>query len=80
MKKTWNWLRNLDAGTVIITLCILLGVSLFIIGFTAERKNCYTRYADYNPEYVGIYTGCMITTDSGKRISIQNFMITEGDK
>lgn len=80
MKKIWNWLRNLDSAVVFMTICLLLGIGLFILGFAAEKKNCYTRYAEYNPEYVGMFTGCMITTDSGKRISIENFIIAEGDK
>lgn len=46
---------------------LLVGIILItgtIFGINALNKaRCYSRYAKYAPEYVGIVTGCMITVD-----------------
>lgn len=46
----------------IVTLVAIVG-GLIYIGERVERKRCYSRYADFQPEYVGSMTGCMITVD-----------------
>lgn len=44
----------------------LIGLALFACVYSIyriERHTCYTRYKNYQPEYVGAITGCMITVD-----------------
>lgn len=51
-----KWVIFLACCTgIIIGLCYFAG--------RIERKKCYARYADFQPEYVGHVTGCMITVD-----------------
>lgn len=44
----------------------LIGLALFGCIYSIyriERHACYTRYKNYQPEFVGVITGCMITID-----------------
>ena len=47
----------------------VIGVLVFIVvgmcglAYFTESKACYNKYAAYQPEYVGLITGCMITVD-----------------
>ncbi len=64
-----------------ITFLSVIGVLAFIIvgvltmGYLIENKACYNKYAAYQPEYVGLMTGCMITVDE-QRVPAESLRIT----
>lgn len=45
------------------------------LGYHFDKKTCYTKYADYQPEYVGWATGCMITVDE-QRVPADSLRMT----
>lgn len=55
----WWYGTEIVALTIVIMVC---AVVLFVGNFTAKQK-CHKAYAQFNPEYVGFVTGCMITVD-----------------
>lgn len=42
---------------------IALAVGVARLDYHFDKKRCYTRYADFQPEYVGWVSGCMVTVD-----------------
>ena len=55
----WWYGAEIVALTIVSMVCAVL---LFVGNFAAKQK-CYKAYAQFNPEYVGFITGCMITVD-----------------
>lgn len=45
------------------------------LGYHFDKKTCYTRYAQFQPEYVGWATGCMITVDE-QRVPASSLRMT----
>ena len=66
-----------DFVTVATVFLIVAAVVAVIVGgaFLFERKACYSKYAAYQPEYVGLTTGCMITVDE-QRVPIETLRMT----
>lgn len=66
-----------DFVTAATVFLILAAVVAIIIGggFLVERKACYNKYAAYQPEYVGLTTGCMITVDE-QRVPAESLRMT----
>lgn len=56
-----------------VVLALILGG--IYIGYHFDEKTCYTKYADFQPEYVGWATGCMITVDE-QRIPAESLRMT----
>lgn len=44
----------------LVGIIVAFTVGLFFLINTMERKGCLTRYADFQPEYHGIVTGCLV--------------------
>lgn len=70
----------MDWDDVLFYLSIvgILALTIFVIVFGAyviDKKACYGKYAAYQPEYVGLTTGCMITVDD-QRIPAESLRIT----
>ena len=62
-------------------IVIIAGVIGFIclISFGAyfiDKKQCYTKYNDFQPEYVGIITGCMVQYN-GKTFPVESLRVME---
>jgi hypothetical protein len=41
----------------------------------AAKRQCYARFAQYEPEYIGEITGCMINVDE-QRVPASSFRMT----
>jgi len=56
---------------------IFLALIAIIFGgaYLIDKKTCYSKYAAYQPEYVGLITGCMITADE-QRIPAESLRVT----
>ena len=48
-------------GVVGIVFALIGGI--MYTGYRVDKHVCYTRFKDYQPEYVGWATGCMVTID-----------------
>lgn len=57
-----------------ILWCILMGAIVYS-GNLIQKHRCYRAYANFDPEYVGMITGCMITVDE-QRVPSSNFRMT----
>lgn len=64
--------------TVITVLVIIAGFIWFIClgAYLIDKKQCYTKYNDFQPEYVGFITGCMVQYN-GKTVPIESLRVTE---
>lgn len=58
-------------ATIIGLFCILLGGTYLI-----EMKQCYTKYNDFQPKYVGVITGCMVQYN-GKTVPAESLRVME---
>lgn len=59
----------------VVAIVVALCVGIAYIGYHFDKKVCYTRFKDYQPEYVGWATGCMITADE-QRIPAESLRVT----
>lgn len=48
---------------IFIVGCVVVVGGICYLLNRIDRKECYSRYAEFQPEYVGAITGCMITVD-----------------
>jgi hypothetical protein len=71
--KDWWWYYGGDV--VGWAALIMIPTLIFIIGTTVEKRHCYRAYAQFNPEYVGFTTGCMITVDE-QRVPADSLRMT----
>ena len=71
--KEWVWWNGAEIMSVITIAAILIG------GVAAlnemNKRHCYRAYAAFDPEYVGMATGCMITVDE-QRVPSDAFRMT----
>ena len=70
----------MDWDDVLFYLSIVGILALFIFtmvfgAYVIDKNACYGKYAAYQPEYVGLTTGCMITVDE-QRIPAESLRIT----
>ena len=56
---------------VIGFICLIL-FAIYLI----EKKQCYTKYNNFQPEYVGVITGCMVQY-KGKTVPIESLRVME---
>lgn len=67
-----------DDVLFILSIIGILALAIFIIvggAYLIDKKACYGKYAAYQPEYVGLTTGCMITVDE-QRIPAESLRMT----
>lgn len=72
IKDWWQWYGGDVVGWAAL---IMIPTLIFIIGSTVEKRHCYRAYAQFNPEYVGFTTGCMITVDE-QRVPADSLRMT----
>lgn len=58
----------------IIIAFIVLVSGLGYLAYKLDKKACYSQYGQYQPEYVGVTTGCMIIVDD-QRIPAHNLRV-----
>lgn len=69
-------MRNYYIKWCIFLVCfIAIIAALLHTAAKVDRKKCYTRYADFQPEYVDAMTGCMITVDE-QRVPAESLRMT----
>lgn len=59
----------------VVAIIVALCVGIAYIEYHFDKKVCYTRFKDYQPEYVGWATGCMVTVDE-QRVPASSVRIT----
>lgn len=62
----------------IVVIAVLIGIiSLMFFGaYLMDKKQCYTKYNDFQPEYVGMITGCMVQYN-GKTVPVESLRVME---
>lgn len=58
-----------------IAAVVALCVGIAYMEYYFDKKVCYTRFKDYQPEYVGQVTGCMVTVDE-QRVPAESVRVT----
>lgn len=71
--KNWVSWYSQEITAIVVILVAATAIVLFCNKMT-ERK-CYRAYAQFNPEYVGMITGCMITVDE-QRVPADSLRMT----
>lgn len=52
-------------------------IAMLVFGiYSADKKQCYTKYLDFQPEYKGMITGCMVKYN-GKTIPVESLRVME---
>ena len=62
-KAIKEWLAWYAQEITAITVLIVFGVAVVFFCNEMTKRRCYSAYAQFQPEYVGMITGCMITVD-----------------
>jgi hypothetical protein len=60
--------------TAIVVLIVAAAAVVFFCNEMTKRR-CYSAYAQFQPEYVGMITGCMITVDE-QRVPANSLRMT----
>lgn len=63
-------IKIIIAGVIGLICLMFFGVYLI------DKKQCYTKYSDFQPEYVGIITGCMVQYN-GKTVPVESLRVME---
>lgn len=71
--KEWVWWNSAEITAVVVVLCIVAMLLQITVNF--EQRKCYRAYAQFQPEYVGMITGCMITVDE-QRVPAESLRMT----
>lgn len=71
--KEWVWWN----GAEITAIAIVLSLAALLIWacYAMDKTRCYRAYANFQPEYVGLITGCMITVDE-QRVPADSLRMT----
>lgn len=66
--------------SIVLTLIfsVLIIVSMAALVFMADRKQCLSKYRDFNPVYVNGFTGCLVEHD-GKMIPVEKLIMVSND-
>ncbi len=67
-----------DDKTFAYYIMFVFFVVVFIIGcmYVIDKKACLSKYRDFNPEYVGLITGCMVEYN-GKTVPSESLRVME---
>lgn len=65
----------MSVWTYIIGLIGLICLMFFGV-YLVDKKQCYTKYNDFQPEYVDIITGCMVQYN-GKTVPVESLRVME---
>lgn len=62
----------------IVVIAGVIGVIclVFFGAYMTDKKQCYTKYNDFQPEYVGVITGCMVQYN-GKTVPVESLRVME---
>lgn len=79
-----NWKENgeqrgnkMDKEFIVMITGVIGVICLMYFGaYLIDKKQCYTKYNDFQPEYVGIITGCMVQYN-GKTVPVESLRVME---
>ena len=63
MKRIKEWLSWYSQEITAIVVLVVAATAIVLFCNKMTERRCYRAYAQFNPEYVGMITGCMITVD-----------------
>lgn len=67
----------MDKEFVCVTTVLIGLICLMVFGaYLIDKKQCYTKYNDFQPEYVGLITGCMVQYN-GKTVPVESLRVME---
>lgn len=67
----------MDTDFIVILAGLIGLICLMVFGvYLIHKKQCYTKYNDFQPEYVGIITGCMVQYN-GKTVPVESLRVME---
>ena len=67
----------MDKGLIAILLVVVGFIGLIICGIYYIDKNaCYSKYTDFQPEYRGVITGCLVQYN-GKTVPVESLRVME---
>lgn len=67
----------MDTEFIIIIAGVISFICLMFFGvYLMDKKQCYTKYSDFKPEYVGVITGCMVKYN-GKTVPVESLRVME---
>lgn len=61
---------------VLVGFLVAFTVSLVFLINATESERCLTRYADFQPEYHGIVTGCLVQYN-GKTVPAESLRVMD---
>lgn len=64
--------------TIIVILLIVVGYIGLITGviYYMDKNACYSKYIDFQPEYHGVITGCLVQYN-GKTVPVESLRVME---
>lgn len=57
-------------------IVFLFFIGILVIPYSIEKKQCYSKYSDFQPEYVGIITGCVVQY-KGKTVPVESLRVMD---
>lgn len=60
----------------VISVIIMFFVLAVLFSREVDRKSCLSKYADFQPEYHGMITGCLIRVGD-KTVPIESLRLTD---
>ena len=60
---------------IFLIMCVFTGIALFC-GYHISKDACYSKYADFEPEYHGLVTGCLVQYN-GKTVPVESLRVME---
>lgn len=71
-------IKGIMSVVLTFVIVVLAIASLVVLVDMAERKQCLSKYRDFNPVYVNAFTGCLVEYD-GKMIPVEKLIIVSND-
>lgn len=71
-------IKSIISVVLTFVIVVLAIASLVLLVDMAERKQCLSKYHDFNPVYVNGFTGCLVEYD-GKMIPVEKLIIVSND-
>ena len=74
-KTIKNWVSWYSQEITAIVVLIVAATAIVLLCNKMTERKCYRAYANFQPEYVGMITGCMITVDE-QRVPADSLRMT----
>lgn len=74
-KAIKNWVSWYSQEITAVVILIVAATAVVFFCNEMTKRKCYRAYAQFQPEYVGMITGCMITVDE-QRVPAESLRMT----